>query len=230
MAAILLGASTAGQAAHGSLLHPVRAQSSRPAPVQTTTATATATATATVSTSPPAPPGVPVLISVPSHHLVTTVTAHPFVNGAVFVPSDPKEVSWTDGEQYAAAPYDPNGTILLTSHINFIINNVDVAGAFWDLASYKVGQTVSLTMRDGRTATYRVVRAPQLLHKDWLATHPKFWAQLLDPTKSYGFPGKPHGARLVLVSCGGQLEQVQTPSGPVGDYEDNVFVELWRVS
>jgi hypothetical protein len=34
----------------------------------------------------------------------------------------------------------------------------------------------------------------------------------------------------VLVSCGGQLEQVQTPSGPVGDYEDNVFVELWRVS
>jgi hypothetical protein len=166
-------------------------------------------------------------ITVPSHHLTAGITAHPFVNNAVFVPSDPTEVSWTEGEKFAAAPYARSGTILLTSHINFIINGRDVAGAFWDLADYKVGQVVRLTMRDGRTASYRVAHEPILKHKGWLANHQQFWAQLLDPSRSYGFPGGPRGARLVLVSCGGQLEEVQTPSGPVGDYQSNVFVELW---
>jgi hypothetical protein len=166
-------------------------------------------------------------MSVPSHELTADITGHPFVDGGVFVPDDPKEVSWTEGERYAAAPYDRTGTILLTSHINFIIDGHDVQGAFWDLADYKPGQVVQLTLRDGRTVSYTVVSQPVLRHKHWLAHHLQFWADLLDPTRSYGFPGGPRGARLVLVSCGGNLEQVQTPSGPIGDYEDNVFVELW---
>ena len=232
LAAVLLGLSAGAQAARGALRPAKHSATAVTITVTVPAPPATPPTTPTSSTTPHASPplGVPVRIIVASHQLTADISAHPFVNQAVYVPSDPQDVSWTDGEKFAAAPYAPAGTILLTSHINFIIDGQDVAGAFWDLADYKVGQTVLLAMRDGRTASYRVARAPVLKHKGWLAEHPQFWAQLLDPSKTYGFTGGPRGARLVLVSCGGNLEEIQTPNGPVGDYQSNVFVELWPTS
>jgi hypothetical protein len=181
--------------------------------------------------TPPAPkPGVPVGVIVPSHHLAANITAHPFdASGGVFVPADPKQVSWTAGEQRAKAPFDPAGTILFTSHVNYIINGQDVQGAFWDLANYRPGQVAAFKLKDGRVARYKVVRVYSI-RKAWEAKHgAQFWGSLLDNSKSYGFPGGPHGARVVITSCGGNLIEVHTPSGTFGDYDSNVFAELWPI-
>jgi hypothetical protein len=182
---------------------------------------ASVTRTVTVK---PAPRLIPVAIDIPISSgnypdgLKATVTSHPLNgDGTLFVPDDPKTVSWANQD---AAPGDTVGTVILTSHVNFVIDGSLVVGAFADLAEYarsSVGRKFTLTMADGSTMTYQIT-AGREYSKDQLAGNDALRKELYDQSKSYGAPGKPRTSRLLLVSCGGAFDNAS------GEYEDNVFL------
>jgi hypothetical protein len=178
----------------------------------------------TRSTTPaPTGPGVPVAIDIPvasSHYprgMHARITAHALnPDHTLFVPDDPAEVAWASDD---AAPGSDRGTVILVSHVNFVIDGRTVSGAFADLAEYgerAVGRIVSLQLRDGRTLGYRIVSSQQY-SKDELAADPGLRRTLYDQTRSFG-QGEQRGSRLLLVSCGGPFDP------HTGEYEDNVFV------
>ncbi|HJQ41755.1 MAG TPA: class F sortase [Jatrophihabitantaceae bacterium] len=172
----------------------------------------------------PARPGVPVSIDIPfpsSNYpdgMRANVTSNPLNgNGSLFVPDDPKTVSWANQD---AAPGSDHGTIILTSHINFVIDGSLVHGAFADLAEYartSVGKVLTLGLADGRHLKYKVV-AGREYSKEELAADPNLRVDLFNQTGRYGAPGKPKTSRLLLVSCGGAFDNA------TGEYEDNVFL------
>ena len=172
----------------------------------------------------PGPRLVPIAVDIPfvsAHYpdgLHATVTSHPLnADGALFVPDDPKTVSWANQD---ASPSDTRGTVILTSHVNFVIDGKLVIGAFADLAEYartSVGKRFTLTMSNGKSMTYQVVAGTEYT-KDQLANDPALRKQLYDQSKQYGAPGTPRTSRLLLVSCGGAFDNAS------GEYEDNVFL------
>jgi hypothetical protein len=176
------------------------------------------------SHSPPAKPGVPVAISIPfasSHYpngLHSTVTSHRLnADGSLFIPDDPKTVSWANQD---AAPGSARGTVILTSHVNYVINGQTVIGAFSDLAEYAraaINKRLTLTLSDGRHLVYQVV-AGREYNKHQLADNPALRADLYNQTDAFGAAGKPKSSRLLLVSCGGAFDNA------TGEYEDNVFL------
>jgi hypothetical protein len=168
-------------------------------------------------------PGVPVALDIsigsPAHPngVHAKITSHPLnADDTLFVPSDPETVSWAKQD---AAPGATHGTVILTSHINFVINGQLVVGALSDLAWYSqhaIGKQFKLRLADGRRFTYRIVAGREYT-KDQLADDPKLRAALYDQSKVYGPPNHPSG-RLLLVSCGGAFDPY------TGEYEDNVFL------
>lgn len=169
-------------------------------------------------------PGVPVAIDIPfasthyPHGMHARVVAHPLErDGSLFVPDDPHLVSWS---QQDAAPGSSRGTVILTSHINFVIRGRTVVGAFADLADYArsaIGRRFVLRLADGRRMRYEVI-AGREYSKAQLAADRALRAQLYDQTDSYGRPGTRGTSRLLLVSCGGAFDP------DTGEYEDNVFL------
>lgn len=167
-------------------------------------------------------PGRPVRIRVPSHHVDATVVAHEVLaSGGVYVPRDPHVVSWASGANGVAysAPGSAQGTAILVAHINYS----GVRGAFWDLASYQVGQRVTVVLADGREMRYRVAAAPISIEKSRLDADLNIPGEplhhkIFDQTHSYGMPGQPRSGRLLLASCGGSFDNA------TGNYESNILV------
>ena len=182
--------------------------------------------TRTVTATPflPSRPGVPVAINIPfpsSNYpdgMSAIVTSHPLNgDGTLYVPDDPKTVSWANQD---AAPGSNRGTIILTSHVNFVIDGSLVHGAFADLAEYarsSIGKVLTLTLADNRVLRYKVV-AGREYSKDQLAADPNLRVDLFNQTGRYGAKGKPKASRLLMVSCGGAFDNAS------GNYEDNVFL------
>jgi hypothetical protein len=143
------------------------------------------------------------------HDLRAPVSGHRLnADGSLYVPSDPRLVSW--GSQQVA-PGSGHGTIILVAHIN----KGGVDGAFSDLADYRPGQVITLVLADGRRLRYAVAAAPIEVNKDKLGPRRQ---ELFDQTSSYGLPGRPRSARLLLLSCGGAFDN------RTGHYESNIFV------
>ena len=138
----------------------------------------------------PVKPGIPVTVIAADHHLKAAVLAdHLNADGSLYVPRDPRAVSWASQD---VAPGTPHGTIILVGHINY----GGVAGAFSDLADYRVGQIITLVLADGRRMRYAVAAPPIEVHKDKLGTRRQ---ELFDQTHSYGLAGKPKSGRLLLL-------------------------------
>jgi hypothetical protein len=192
--------------------------------VQSSSSSAASSAVTRTVTVSPGPRLAPVAIDIPfvsgnyPNGLHATVTSHDLnPDGSLFVPDDPKTVSWANKD---AAPTDPRGTVILTSHVNFVIDGKLVVGAFADLAEYartSVGKRLTLTLSNGTTKQYQVV-AGREYNKDQLAASPALRQDLYNQTAPYGLPGAPRSSRLLLVSCGGAFDNA------TGEYEDNVFL------
>ncbi len=137
-------------------------------------------------------------------------------DGSLYVPADPRVVSWTSED---AAPGASRGTVILTSHIDYVIDGQTVPGAFSDLAQYarrSVGTRITVHLEDGRALHYRIVAGREYT-KDELARDPHLRTALYDQDRVYGPADRP-GSRLLLVSCGGPFDP------DTGDYQDNVFL------
>ena len=218
-----LGHGRAGQALSSAplppSLQPAPAPSSTPAPrPELLTSTTTASTRMTPKPAPkpttrvapkpaaPAKPGVPVQLVVASHHLRAPVSAnHLNADGSLYVPADPRAVSWASQD---AAPGSAYGTTILVAHINYD----GVAGAFSDLDDYKVGQAITLVLADGRKVNYQVAAPPLEVRKDKLGPRRQ---ELFDQSHSFG---QAKSGRLLLLSCGGAFDN------RTGHYESNVFV------
>lgn len=153
--------------------------------------------------------GIPVTVIVPDHHLKAPVSADRLnTDGSLYVPPDPREVSWANQD---AAPGSRYGTIILVGHVNM----GGVAGAFADLADYRLGQIITLVLSDGRGLSYAVAASPIEVNKDKLEPRRQ---ELFDQTHSYGLAAHPATGRLLLLSCGGLFDN------RTGHYESNIFV------
>ncbi len=142
-------------------------------------------------------------------HVQASVSANPLnANGSLFVPPNPRTVSWASQD---VAPGTSYGTIILVSHIN----SGGVRGAFSDLADYQPGQIITLTLADGRKMRYAVAAPPIEVTKDKLGPRRQ---ELFDQTYSYGAAGRAKSGRLLLLSCGGLFDN------RTGHYESNIFV------
>jgi hypothetical protein len=167
-------------------------------------------------------PGVPVRLEIPfasSNHpdgVTATVSADPLTaTGGLFVPPDPRAVSWARED---AAPGADTGTAILVGHVNSVVDGALVRGALSDLAEYAVahvGKEFTVVLDDGRELTYRITGGVQY-DKDELAARPELREELYDQRSAFG--PAPGTGRLVLVSCGGAFDRA------TGNYADNVFV------
>jgi len=182
----------------------------RPAPSSTPAPTTAGAPTPTHSpTAVPIELGIPVKVIVPDHHLNAPVSADRLnSDGSLYVPLEPGAVSWASQD---VAPGSGYGTIILVGHINM----GGVAGAFADLADYRVGQIITLVLADGRRLDYAVAASPIEVNKDKLEPRRQ---ELFDQTHSYGLAGHPTSGRLLLLSCGGLFDN------RTGHYESNIFV------
>ena len=166
--------------------------------------------------------GIPVSLEIPfssTNHpegVTAPISADPLTaNGDLFVPEDPRAVSWARED---AAPGAVRGTAILVGHVNYVIDGEVVRGALSDLAEYAdhhVGATFTVVLADGRRLTYQITGGAQY-DKDELAAQPELRRALYDQESAFG-PGQGTG-RLVLVSCGGAFD------ARTGNYEDNIFL------
>lgn len=154
-------------------------------------------------------PGIPVTVISADHHLNATVQPDRLnADGSLFVPPNPRTVSWSSQD---VAPGTSYGTVIVVGHVN----SGGVPGAFSDLADYRVGQVITLVLSDGRRMKYAVATEPIEVKKDSLGPRRQ---ELFDQTHSYGLPGQPRSSRLLLLSCGGVFDNAS------GHYESNIFV------
>ena len=193
-----------------------------PATSQPLTSGSSTDATRSRTASPASNAGVPVRITVEGHGVSAPIEAHPTINGGLYIPPDPRRVSWSSNDP---RPGDPYGTIILTSHVNYVINGVNVLGAFHDLPSYQPGERITLTLQSGKTLTYQVVRNESYT-KAYLAAHAAMWPALFNETPSYRpslGPGHPASAALKLTTCSGPFQASD------GNYLNNSFVTAYLV-
>jgi len=129
-------------------------------------------------------------------------------DNSLYVPPNSRAVSWASQD---VAPGTGRGTIILVGHINY----GGIAGAFSDLASYRVGQIITLVLADGRRMKYAVAASPIEVNKGQVGRRRQ---ELFDQTHSFGLAGRPKSSRLLLLSCGGTFDN------RTGHYESNIFV------
>lgn len=210
-------ATTAAATPTASSTQPAAAPDGSPSP--STSKAAAVRAAAGTSTRPGVPVHIDIAVSSTSHPdgVHTTVTAHPLnADQSLFVPSDPTEVAWASQD---AAPGSGRGTVILVSHVNYVINGRTVTGAFSDLAEYArtaIGAKVTLQLADGQRLVYRIAYAREY-SKQELAAQPQLRRTLYDQSRVFGTSAHP-SSRLLLVSCGGAFDPI------TGEYEDNVFL------
>lgn len=186
-----------------------RTLSSAPLPPGLAAAPSSTQAPAVSPTAVPERLGVPVTVIVADHHLQAPVSADRLnADGSLYVPPNPRAVSWSSQD---VAPGSGHGTIILVGHVNY----GGVAGAFADLADYRVGQIITLVLADGRRMSYAVAAPPIEVNKDELGPRRQ---ELFDQSHSYGMAGRPKSGRLLLLSCGGVFDN------HTGHYESNIFV------
>lgn len=180
-----------------------------PAPSSTSTPSTSPAQTPVLSpTAVPDEPGIPVRVIV-QDHVQAPVSANTLnADGSLYVPPDPRTVSWSSQD---VAPGSSYGTIILVSHINY--NGVQ--GAFSDLPDYPVGQIITLVLADGRRMKYAVAAPPIEVNKNELGPRRQ---ELFDQTHSYGPAGRAKSSRLLLLSCGGIVDN------RTGHYQSNIFV------
>jgi len=131
-----------------------RTLSSAPLPPGFAAAPSPSQAPAVSPTAVPERLGVPVTVIVADHHLQAPVSADRLnPDGSLYVPPNPRAVSWSSQD---VAPGSGHGTIILVGHVNY----GGVAGAFADLADYRVGQIITLVLADGRRLNYAVAAPP----------------------------------------------------------------------
>ena len=109
-------------------------------------------------------------------------------------------MSWASQD---VAPGSGHGTIILVGHINY----GGVAGAFADLADYRVGQKITLVLADGRRMNYAVAAPPIAVNKNALGPRRE---ELFDQSYSYGLAGHPKVGPL-LLSRGGASSKPPPP-------------------
>lgn len=195
-----------------------------PAEVAATEALPVSAAPAPTSTSVPDRSGTPVELVIPfasSNHpdgVSAEITANPLnPSGSLFVPPDPRVLSWASED---AAPGSGRGTVIITGHINYVIDGKLVRGALSDVAEYgvnNIGETFTVVLADQRRLTYQISAAAEY-NKDELAARPELRRSLYDQDSDFGQPGAARSDRLLLVSCGGAFDNA------TGNYEDNVFL------
>jgi hypothetical protein len=186
-----------------------RTLSSAPLPPGLAAAPSPSQAPAVSPTAVPERLGVPVTVIVADHHLQAPVSADRLnPDGSLYVPPNPRAVSWSSQD---VAPGSGHGTIILVGHVNY----GGVAGAFADLADYRVGQIITLVLADGRRLNYAVAAPPIEVNKNALGPRRE---ELFDQSHSYGLAGRPKSGRLLLLSCGGIFDN------RTGHYESNIFV------
>ena len=186
-----------------------RTLSSAPLPPGFAAAPSPSQAPAVSPTAVPERLGVPVTVIVADHHLQAPVSADRLnPDGSLYVPPNPRAVSWSSQD---VAPGSGHGTIILVGHVNY----GGVAGAFADLAGYRVGQIITLVLADGRRLNYAVAAPPIEVNKNALGPRRE---ELFDQSHSYGLAGRPKSGRLLLLSCGGIFDN------RTGHYESNIFV------
>ena len=185
-----------------------------PTPTPKATTSGARTPAHTPAAAPAVRPGVPVSVIIGAHQVKAPVSADRLnADGSLFVPPDPRTVSWASQD---VAPGTGHGTIILVGHVNY----GGVAGAFADLADYRVGEIITLVLADGRKMKYAVAAEPIEVNKDKLGPRRQ---ELFDQTHSYSPPGRPKSGRLLLLSCGGVFDN------RTGHYESNIFVYAFPV-
>jgi hypothetical protein len=153
--------------------------------------------------------GIPVTLIVADHHVQAPVSANALnADGSLYVPPDPHDVSWSSQD---VAPGTGHGTIIVVGHVNY----GGAAGAFSDLADYRVGQVITLVLADGRRLKYAVAAPPIEVNKDNVGSRRQ---ELFDQSHSYALAGRPRTGRLLLLSCGGVFDN------GTGHYQSNIFV------
>jgi hypothetical protein len=144
------------------------------------------------------------------------------VNGSLFIPGNPKHVSWSSNDPRPGYPF---GTVIMVSHINYVINGQDVEGAFHNLPDFRRGDRLTVTLVGGRHLTYQIVKTAQY-SKAFLAQHPAMWPRIFNESPNFHpslGPGHPHAAALVLTTCSGPFDSSN------GNYLDNSFVTAYQV-
>lgn len=191
---------------------PTPATSRAPVPAAVPRATGPGASSSTRAPTPAVAavkPGIPVTVLAEDHRLRAPVSANRLrADNSLYVPSNARAVSWASQD---VAPGTGHGTIILVGHINY----GGVAGAFSDLADYRVGQIITLVLADGRRMKYAVAAPPIEVNKDKVSQRRQ---ELFDQTHSYGLRGRPRSSRLLLLSCGGIFDNRS------GHYESNIFV------
>ena len=117
-------------------------------------------------------------------------------DGSMAIPTDVNRAGWY---RFGPAPGQP-GSVVLVGHVD---SRTQGLGAFARLAAVEVGDRVLVSVRSGRTYTYRVV-ARELLPKRSLPTE-ELWSRSGSP-------------RLTLITCGGPYDPDR------GGYQDNLVV------
>jgi hypothetical protein len=120
----------------------------------------------------------------PDRGATWTASARLNADGSLYVPADPRAVSWASQDM---APGSSSGTISLVGHVNY----GGVAGAFSDLADYRVGKVITLVLADGRRLKFAVAARPLEVNKDKRLPRRE---ELFDQMHSYGRPGVPRPA------------------------------------
>ena len=147
------------------------------------------------------------------------------------VPADPRQAAW---DKDLVWPEDGQGTLLFTSHINFVIGGQDVPGVFSNLDKYQPGTLVYLFLANGHRQIYQVqtYRGPDAAncsgHAVTLAdecllktaTTAAQWEEVQNPTGKYG---PLHQQRLAIGSCGIVYDGM-------GNYLYNVVVYAYRIA
>lgn len=136
----------------------------------------------------------------------------PTSDGAMWIPGPEEgitawanDVSWLNTPGYAT-PFSTHGAVIIAGHINW----QGTPGALSDLAEYghdDIGKTLTVTMTDGRTRTYRIVQGftidkAQLAAEDNQGPlHTAIFGQI----GRYG-PAEHPTEELRLISCGGRYD------------------------
>jgi hypothetical protein len=147
--------------------------------------------------SVPAPPAVPVSLSLPTLGVRASVLPVVNDNGTLGVPDDPAQVGWWSASALAGAA---TGTVVLDGHVDSATSG---PGALFRLASLNANDPITLSTGTGQLRRYTVTGRRVYVKAGGL------------PADIFDQAGP---ARLVLISCGGPFDRT------AGSYLDNIVV------
>jgi sortase (surface protein transpeptidase) len=166
-------------------------------PASPTAVTPTATpAVADAAVVPPAPPALPLVLSIPAIDVQTDIIRlGQHRDGTVEVPQRPAEAGWFD---LGPPPGTPGSSVIL-GHVD----SVSGPAVFARLDELRPGDRIDVRLDDGTTVQFRVHSLATYANADFPAQ------------KVYGRQGR---SQLNLVTCGGVYDASR------GGYQSNVVV------